>query len=51
MTEFIHVLHLTDLHFGLEGDPKVAVTATAQGRNALEPLLKPLSEYAPTDIT
>jgi calcineurin-like phosphoesterase family protein len=43
MIEPVNVLHLSDLHFGLEGDPKIAPTAIAQRQNALKPLIKLLA--------
>jgi predicted MPP superfamily phosphohydrolase len=39
MPDFINLLHLSDLHFGMEGDLKIAPTAIAQRKNALEPLI------------
>jgi predicted MPP superfamily phosphohydrolase len=54
MNEFINVLHLTDLHFGMEPGPKVSPTAAAQRSNALKPLIARVAglkrEWRPTIV-
>jgi predicted MPP superfamily phosphohydrolase len=43
----INILHLSDLHFGIEQSDKISVTALARRENTLAGLLKILSELEP----
>jgi hypothetical protein len=43
MTDRINILHLSDLHFGIEPSPEIAPTAIAQRKNVLDGLLSALS--------
>ena len=43
MADKIIILHLSDLHFGIEPSSKIAPTAIAQRKNTLDELLKKLS--------
>jgi metallophosphoesterase superfamily enzyme len=40
----VNVLHLSDLHFGIEPDPKHSPAALAQRKNTLDGLLKSLEK-------
>jgi predicted MPP superfamily phosphohydrolase len=47
MSDMVNVLHLTDLHFGMEGHAHVSQTAIAQRTNALNSLLARLQALEP----
>lgn len=47
MTEAVNVLHLSDLHFGKEGDTAIDQTAAARRWNALAPLVARVAGLEP----
>nr|WP_320147893.1 metallophosphoesterase [uncultured Anaeromusa sp.] len=47
MPEYIHVLHISDLHFGAEANEKLNKTAIAKRKNTLDDFINTLADFEP----